>query len=65
MTRLKDSKRSREIQALVNDSDFFKDLVQNFLQQYLDTEITGFLGAAPYERFKQRKATGTAISPAC
>ncbi len=63
MTRLKDSKRSREIQALVKDGDFLKNLVQNLLQQYLDTEITGFLGAAPYERVKQRKGHRNGYKP--
>ena len=63
MTRLKDSQRSQEIQALVNDSDFLKDLVQNFLQQYLETEITEFLGAAPYERVKKRKGHRNGYKP--
>ena len=63
MTQLKDKHRSREIQALVNDSDFFKDLVQNFLQQYLETELTEFLGAAPYERVKQRKGHRNGYKP--
>ena len=43
MTQLKDNQRSQKIQALVNDGDFLKNLVQNFLQQYLETEITEFL----------------------
>ena len=63
MTQLKDSHRSQEIQALVNDSDFLKDLVQNFLQQYLETEITEFLGAAPYERVKERKGHRNGYKP--
>lgn len=63
MTQLKDSHRSQEIQALVNDSDFLKDLVQNFLQQYLETEITEFLGAAPYERVDERKGHRNGYKP--
>lgn len=63
MTQLKDSQRSQEIQALVNDGDFLKNLVQNFLQQYLETEITEFLGAAPYERVEQRKGHRNGYKP--
>jgi len=63
MTQLKDSHRSQEIQALVNDSDFLKNLVQNFLQQYLEAEITEFLGAAPYERVEQRKGHRNGYKP--
>ena len=63
MTQLKDSHRSQEIQALVNDSDFLKDLVQNFLKQYLETEITEFLGAAPYERVDERKGHRNGYKP--
>lgn len=50
MTQAKNSPRSREIQALVNDRDFLKGLVQKFLQEFLEIEITEFLGAALYER---------------
>jgi len=55
MTQVNGSQCSREIQALVNDGDFLKNLFQNFLQQYLETEIAEFLGAAPYERVKERR----------
>ena len=65
MTRLKDKHRSQKIQALVNDSDFLKDIIQSILQEFLETEITGFLGAAPYERVKERKGYRNGISPGC
>jgi transposase-like protein len=63
MTQLKDSHRSQEIQALVNDQDFFKKLLQEFLQEYLETEITEFLGAAPYERVEDRKGHRNGYKP--
>ena len=63
MTQLKDKHRSREIQALVNDSDFLKDIIQSILQEFLETEITGFLGATPYERVKERKGHRNGYKP--
>ena len=63
MTQLNNSQRSQENQALINDVDFIKNLVQNFLQQYLETEITEFLQAAPYERVTQRKGHRNGYKP--
>ncbi|HUU26662.1 MAG TPA: IS256 family transposase [archaeon] len=63
MTQLKDSHRSREIQALVDDSDLLKNLIQKFLQEFLETEITEFLGAAPYERVTKRKGHRNGYKP--
>jgi transposase-like protein len=63
MTQVKDSQRSHEIQALVNDSDFLKQLLQNFLQQHLESEITEYLQAAPYERAEQRTGHRNGYKP--
>lgn len=63
MTQLKDSQRSQKIQALVNDQDFLKKLIQEFLQEFFETEITEFLGAAPYERAEDRKGHRNGYKP--
>jgi putative transposase len=63
MTQLNDSQRSHEIQALVNDSDFLKQLLQSFLQRHLESEITEYLQAAPYERAEQRKGHRNGYKP--
>ena len=63
MTRLKDSQRSQEIQALINEPDLLKDLLQGFLQEHLEAEITEFLQAAPYERVKNRKGHRNGYKP--
>lgn len=63
MTQVNDSQRSHEIQALVNDSDFLKQLLQSFLQEHLENEITEFLQAAPYERAEERKGHRNGYKP--
>ncbi len=63
MTQVNDSQRSNEIQALVNDSDFLKELLQSFLQKHLESEITEFLQAAPYERAEKRKGYRNGYKP--
>lgn len=63
MTQVNDSQRSHEIQALVNDSDFLKNLLQSFLQEHLESEITEFLQAAPYERAENRKGHRNGYKP--
>lgn len=63
MTQVNDSQRSLEIQALVNDRDFLKQLLQSFLQQHLESEITEYLQAAPYERAEQRKGHRNGYKP--
>jgi transposase-like protein len=63
MTQLKDSQRSQEIQALVNDQDFLKNHLQEFLQEFLETEITEFLGAAPYQRVEDRRGHRNGYKP--
>ncbi|MCJ7821234.1 MAG: IS256 family transposase [Bacteroidales bacterium] len=63
MTQSKDSQRSQEIQALINEPDFLKGLLQGFLQEHLETEITEFLQAAPYERVKDRKGHRNGYKP--
>lgn len=63
MTHVNDSQRSGEIQALVNDSDFLKELLQSFLQEHLESEIAEFLQAAPYERAEQRRGYRNGYKP--
>ena len=63
MTQVNDSQRSGEIQALVNDSDFLKELLQSFLQEHLESEITEYLQAAPYERVEKRKGHRNGYKP--
>jgi len=63
MTQVKDSQRSHEIQALVNDSDFLKQLLQSFLQQHLESEITEYLQAEPYERSEKRTGRRNGYKP--
>lgn len=42
-------------QALLDDADFLKILVEKTLQGILDNEFDNFLGASPYERTNSRK----------
>ena len=63
MTHSKDSQRNQEIQALINEPDFLKELLQGFLQEHLETEITEFLQAAPYERVKDRTGHRNGYKP--
>jgi len=63
VTRLKDSRRSREIQALVDNKDFLRNLLEEFLQEFSETEMTRFSGAAPYERVKERKGHRNGYKP--
>jgi transposase-like protein len=63
MTQLKNSQRSPEIQALVNEPEFLKNLLEEFLQKFLETEITQFLQAAPYERTEDRKGQRNGYKP--
>ena len=37
-------------EALLNDRDFLRELVEVALQRFLDTEMTEHLQAAPHER---------------
>lgn len=63
MTRLKNSQRSPEFQALVDNKDFLKNLLEEFLQEFLETEMTQFLGAAPYQRSADRKGQRNGYKP--
>jgi transposase-like protein len=40
--------------ALINDKDFLRSLIERFLQSHLEEEITDFLAADPYERCDER-----------
>jgi len=56
MTRQQDETRAFLVQrAMLDDPEFLKGIVQGVLQQFLDTEMTAQLGAAPHERSDERR----------
>lgn len=56
MTQKKDNASCPSLQeALINDPDFLRDIVQQVCQQLLETELCRFLEAEPYERTQTRK----------
>lgn len=50
-------------EALINDKDFLKVMVQRFLQAFMEEEITEFLQADPYERTDERKGHRNGYKP--
>jgi len=50
-------------EALLNDKEFLKVIVQRFLQAYMEEEITEFLAADPYERTEERKGYRNGYKP--
>jgi len=50
-------------EALLNDRDFLKVIVQRFLQAYMKEEITEFLQADPYERCDERQGYRNGYKP--
>ena len=64
MTQPKDIKiSSRDQFALLNDPDFLNQIVSRFLQQFLESEISSFLQAEPYERTKERTGYRNGYKP--
>jgi len=56
MTQKKDSASCSSVQeALINDPDFLREIVQKVCQDLLDKELSCFLEAGPYERTQARK----------
>lgn len=56
MPRTDDTRKGREWkEALINDRDFLKGLVQEVLQQILEAEMEEAVGADRYERTAERK----------
>ena len=49
--------------ALLDEPDFIRQMVQRFFQQFLETEITQFLQADPYERTDQRQGYRNGYKP--
>ena len=45
---------THDTHKLVENPSFLKQLVQTFLQEYLEQEVEQYLGAAPYERTPER-----------
>ena len=58
MTRMDRSKIAEEWQgALINQTDFFKNALQEFIQQALQSEFRNFIGADDYQRTSERKGS--------
>lgn len=59
------SRHSQELvqQVLLDDPEFFREIVQKVLQQFLEAEITEHVGAAPYERTEHRKGQRNGYKP--
>lgn len=56
MTQKKDNASCSSAQeALLNDPDFLRDMVQHVCQDFLNTELNCFLEAGPYERIQTRR----------
>jgi len=49
MTHSKSTKKS------INDADFLRQMVQTYLQEYLEKEMAVHLGVLPYERNATRR----------
>jgi putative transposase len=61
-----DHRRSDELivqQALTDDPNFLKEIVQSALQRILEAEITEHVGAAPYERTDERRGRRNGYKP--
>lgn len=50
-------------EALLNDKEFLKVIVQRFLQAYMEEEIAEFLQADPHERTEERKGYRNGYKP--
>jgi len=57
MTQTKDTKKQ------INDTEFLKQMVQTYLQEYLEQEISNHLGALPYERTSGRRGHRNGYKP--
>lgn len=57
MTRSKGTKNN------INDTEFLKELVQTYLQEYLEQEISSHIGALPYERNETRRGHRNGYKP--
>lgn len=49
--------------VLTDDPDFLRQLTETVIQQILETEMTEFVGAEPYERSKNRKGRRNGYKP--
>jgi putative transposase len=59
----KGSEQPASAQALVDDPDFLRGLVERALQAILDAEMTAHLGAAKYERGGERRGYRNGTKP--
>jgi len=57
MTRNKSTKKN------INDTEFLRQMVQTYLQEYLEQEITNHIGALPYERTSGRRGHRNGYKP--
>ena len=64
MTRTQDTPVvSSEQVALLDRPDFLRQVLERFLQQYLEEEMASFLQAAPYERTDDRQGYRNGYKP--
>jgi putative transposase len=50
-------------EALIDDPNFLKEIVQSALQQILEAEMSSHIGAAPYERTDERRGQRNGYKP--
>lgn len=55
--------RSKSTKKYINDADFLKQMVQTYLQEYLEKEMAVHLSALPYERNTARKGYRNGYKP--
>lgn len=55
--------RSKSTKKTINDTEFLRQLVQTYLQEYLEQEISLHLGALPYERNASRRGHRNGYKP--
>jgi transposase-like protein len=56
-------KRAATQAALIDSEDFIRDIVRDVLQQFLEAEMTAYLGAGPYERSEKRTGMRNGYKP--
>ena len=55
--------QSKSTKKTINDADFLKQMVQTYLQEYLEQEMALHLGALPYERNAVRRGYRNGYKP--
>ena len=55
--------QSNVAEEKIENPDFLKQLVQTYLQEYLEQEMAHYLGAQPYERTQHRRGHRNGYKP--